>query len=157
MFSRTLEYALRAMANLAMCEPNSVTAAELAKITKVPAPYLSKVLQHLRDHQLVLSQRGVGGGIRLARPAAEITILDVAAAVEPVKRIDTCPLGLPGHGNKLCPLHRRMDEALQQIEETFASSTLSEVILESEGVTPLCPVPDIDCQATAAAEIDDAK
>lgn len=132
------------MANLAMCEPKSVTAARLAKITQVPAPYLSKVLQQLRDHELVLSQRGVGGGIRLARPAAEITILDVAAAVEPVKRIDTCPLGLPGHGSKLCPLHRRMDDALEQIEATFANSTLAEVIRESEGVTPLCPIPETD-------------
>ena len=143
------------MANLAMCQPNSVTAAELAKITKVPAPYLSKVLQHLRDHQLVLSQRGVGGGIRLARPAAEITILDVASAVEPVKRIDTCPLGLPGHGNQLCPLHRRMDDALQQIEETFANSTLAEVIQEGKGINPLCPVPDVDCQVTDTTGIED--
>ena len=144
LFSRTLEYALRAMAHLAMREPDAVTASRLAEITKVPAPYLSKVLQQLRDHDLVLSQRGVGGGIRLAREASQITILDVASAVDPVKRIDTCPLGLPGHGSKLCPLHRRMDNALMQIETTFANSSLAELIQESDGITPLCPVPGID-------------
>ncbi len=129
------------MAHLAMREPEAVTAARLAEITKVPAPYLSKVLQQLRDHDLVLSQRGVGGGIRLAREASRITILDVANAVDPVQRINSCPLGLPGHGSKLCPLHRRMDNALKQIETTFATSTLSELIQENDGITPLCPVP----------------
>ena len=139
MFSRTLEYALRAMAHLAMREPQAVTAAKLAVVTKVPAPYLSKVLQQLRSHDLVLSQRGVGGGIRLARPAQQITILDVTEAVDPIRRIQSCPLGLPGHGSRLCPLHRRMDDAMGQIESTFRRSTLAELVQESDGITALCP------------------
>ena len=139
MFSRTLEYALRAMAHLAMREPEAVTAAKLAVVTKVPAPYLSKVLQQLRSHDLVLSQRGVGGGIRLARPADQITILDVTEAVDPIRRIQSCPLDLPGHGSQLCPLHRRMDDAIAQIETTFRRSTLAELVQENDGITALCP------------------
>ena len=139
MFSRTLEYALRAMAHLAMREPEAVTAAKLAVVTKVPAPYLSKVLQQLRSHDLVLSQRGVGGGIRLARPAQQITILDVTEAVDPIRRIQSCPLDLPGHGSQLCPLHRRMDDAIGHIETTFRRSTLAELVQENDGITALCP------------------
>lgn len=143
MFSRTLDYALRAVAHLALREPEAVTAGQMAEVTQVPAAYLSKVLQQLRQHDIVLSQRGVGGGMRLARPADELTILDVANAVEPINRIKTCPLGLAGHGVNLCPLHRRLDNALQQIEQTFADSTLAELIQDRGGVAPLCPFPQV--------------
>lgn len=141
MFTRTLEYALRAVAHLAMKNPGAVTAAELATATQVPAPYLSKVLQQLRHHDLVVSRRGVGGGVRLARPPELITILDIANAVEPIKPIAVCPLGLAGHGARLCALHHRMDSALEQIEAAFAASTLAEVVEQRDGVIPLCPFP----------------
>ena len=125
--------------------PAAVTAGTLAKRTKVPAPYLSKVLQQLRQNNIVLSQRGVGGGIRLAKPAEELTILDVANAVEPVERIKTCPLNLAGHGQILCPLHQKMDYALEQIETTFASATLASLLHQNDnGVAPLCPVPGLE-------------
>lgn len=125
--------------------PAAVTAGALAKRTKVPAPYLSKVLQQLRQHDIVLSQRGVGGGIRLAKPATELTILDVANAVEPVERIKTCPLNLAGHGQVLCPLHQKMDSALEQIESTFAGATLASLLHQNDnGVAPLCPVPGLE-------------
>ncbi len=126
-----------------MTSPDAVTAGALAKRTKVPAPYLSKVLQQLRQNDIVISQRGVGGGIRLAKPADELTILDVANAVEPIERIRTCPLNLAGHGKNLCPLHSKMDHALEQIETTFANSTLADLLHERNGVAPLCPIPEI--------------
>jgi len=143
LFSRTLEYALRAVAHLALQAPSSVTAKDLAIATRVPEPYLHKVLQQLRNHKIVVSQRGVGGGIRLARQADQLTILDVANAVEPVPRIRSCPLELAGHGINLCPLHRRLDNALSQIEQTFAASTLADLLHDQDGVAPLCPFPKV--------------
>ena len=141
MFSRTLEYALRAAAHLAMSAPELVTAAEMAEATQVPGAYLSKVLQQLRDHDIVATQRGIGGGMKLARPAAELTILDIAEAVEPIPRIRSCPLNITGHGAKLCPLHRRLDQAMAIIEQNFAESTLADLVDEQQGIKPLCPFP----------------
>ncbi len=141
MFSRTLEYALRAVANLALRSPEMVTAREMAESTQVPSAYLSKVLQQLRDHDIVISQRGVGGGMKLARPASEMTVLDIANAVEPIERIHTCPLSISGHGENLCPLHRRLDDAMAMIEDAFGDSNLSDLLDDQEGVAPLCPFP----------------
>jgi Rrf2 family protein len=141
LFSRTLEYALRAAAHLALSAPEFVTAAEMAEATQVPAAYLSKVLQQLRDHGIVVTQRGIGGGMKLARPATELTILDIADAVEPIQRIRSCPLGISGHGVRLCPLHRRLDQAMAAIEQTFAESTLADLVEDKEGRSPLCPFP----------------
>ena len=141
MFSQTVEYALRAVVHLAHEAPASRTTEQIAKATRVPKAYLSKVLQSLNQGGIVHSQRGVGGGVTLAKAPAELTILEVVNAVEPIRRITTCPLGLAGHGVRLCPLHRRVDEALAKVEEAFGNSTLAEVLAEPTESVPLCEFP----------------
>jgi Rrf2 family protein len=139
MFSQTVEYALRAMVQLAYAGQEGCSTEELAQKTQVPRAYLSKVVQGLRASGVLRSQRGLGGGVYLSKPAEEITILDVVNAVEPLKRINSCPLGIKSHGAKLCPLHSKIDSALATIEETFGSTTLADLIAGKNGnVMPLC-------------------
>lgn len=139
MFSRTVEYALRAVIHLAHEAPRARTTAQLAEATQVPKDYLSKILQDLARKGIVNTQRGVGGGVTLTRAPADMTILDVVNAVEPIARITTCPLDLPTHGANLCPLHRRMDAALALVEEALRASTLAEVLADpSSASVPLC-------------------
>lgn len=141
MISQTVEYALRAVAHLASVAPTGQTTDQIAKVTMVPRAYLSKVLQALVRGGVVYSQRGVGGGMTLARPASELTILDVVNAVDPIQRIHVCPLGRVEHAVQLCPLHRRLDNALESVEIAFAGTKLSEVISESSPAAPLCARP----------------
>lgn len=143
MFSQTVEYALRAVVFLADQSPNAGTTDQIATATKVPKPYLSKVLQNLVRSGIVRSQRGIGGGIALVKLPHELTILEVVNAVEPIQRISVCPLGLKSHGTRLCPLHRRMDETLAAVEETFRATTLAELLGETTNSYPLCESPPI--------------
>lgn len=138
MFSDTVEYALRAIVHLAYEAPESRTTAQIAEATKVPKDYLSKILQNLAKKGIVQTQRGVGGGVSLAKTPEELTILDVVSAVEPIQRIRHCPLGLATHGVKLCPLHKRMDAAMATVEEAFRRTTLAEVLAEPGESVPLC-------------------
>ena len=139
MFSQTVEYALRAMVQLTYAAPAACSTDTVAATTQVPRAYLSKVLQALRKAELVQSRRGIGGGICLARPADQITILQVVNAVEPVKRISTCPLGIESHGERLCPLHSKVDAAIATIEASFAATTLAEIVsAPHRGSKPLC-------------------
>jgi Rrf2 family protein len=138
-----VEYALRAIVHLASEVPRGQTTDQVAVATRVPRAYLSKVLQSLRRAGLVHSQRGVGGGMTLTRSPAELTILEVVNAVEPIRRIRTCPLGLAAHGVHLCPLHARLDNALALVEDAFRKSTLAEVLAEPSTSIPLCPFPSI--------------
>ena len=112
-----------------------------AEATRVPKPYLSKVLQGLGRAGVVRSRRGVRGGVTLTKSPDELTILEVVEAVEPIGRIRTCPLGLEAHGTNLCPLHRRLDEALEQVEAAFRATTLAEVLAEPTRSVPLCAFP----------------
>jgi len=138
LFSQTVEYALRAVAHLTQMAPNPRTTDQIALATKVPKAYLSKVLQSLVRAELVRSQRGIGGGMTLARTADKLTILDVVNAVEPLQRIRSCPLGLVSHGLTLCPLHRRLDNALAMVEDAFKGTTLADLLSEPSSSVPLC-------------------
>jgi Rrf2 family protein len=141
MFSQTVEYALRAVVYLADQAPEGRTTDQISVATLVPKPYLSKVLQGLCHAQIVRSQRGIGGGMTLVKSPADLTILEVVNAVEPIGRIRECPLGLKAHGVRLCPLHKRMDNALALVEEAFRKSTLAEVLAEPTESHPLCDLP----------------
>lgn len=139
MFSQTAEYALRAVVWLANHKDAPMTTSQIAQATQVPPDYLSKVLWALGRSGLVHAQRGKNGGFTLSTPAEQLSILDVVNAVDPVQRIVRCPLGLKGH-EKLCPLHRRLDDALRQVEETLAGAMISEFSGDQLPVAPLCAV-----------------
>lgn len=143
MFSQTVEYALRAVVFLADQAPEGRTTDQIAQATRVPKAYLAKVLQGLCKAGLVHSQRGIGGGMTLAKEPAELTILEVVNAVEPLRRIRECPLGLTAHGIRLCPLHQRLDNALALVEAAFRETTLAEILAEPTGSPPLCEVPKL--------------
>ena len=67
-----------------------------------------------------------------------MTIWDVVDVVEPFKRIRECPLGLSTHGTNLCPLHHRLDKAMENAEQAFRETTIAELLSEEGSATPLC-------------------
>jgi Rrf2 family transcriptional regulator, nitric oxide-sensitive transcriptional repressor len=140
-FSQTVEYALRSMSYLSAKSPDSSDTGQIAEATGVPSAYLAKVLQSLRKAGIVQSRRGRGGGITLARPPEDLTILEIVNAVDPLQRITKCPIGLATHGVKLCPMHSRLDEALAMTEEIFRETTLAELLAEGAGRGQRCKFP----------------
>ncbi len=141
MISQTAEYALRAVVFLAMNPDRAFTTQQISRGTRVPAPYLSKVLQSVVRAGLVHSSRGIGGGFLLAKPADVISILSVVQAVDPIQRIRECPLGIPSHGANLCALHKRLDDASALMEKVFDDTTITELLSHPTRSTPLCDGP----------------
>ncbi|RYG75206.1 Rrf2 family transcriptional regulator, partial [bacterium] len=124
----TTEYALRIVVYLASLEGRPATTAQIAGATRVPADYLAKILRNLARGGLVTSTRGAQGGSTLARPAAQMTVLDVVQLVDPIRRIKSCPLGLTSHAVSLCPLHSKLDAALAAVESAFREATIAEMV-----------------------------
>ena len=139
MISQTAEYALRAVVFLAdQTEPKTTQA--IAAVTQVPTGYLAKVMQSLSRARLVHSQRGLHGGFTLAIEPRSLTVLQVVNAVDPVQRYLECPLGL--HGIRLCPLHRKLDDAALAIEQTFGGTTVADLVsVPLSQSKPLCAFP----------------
>lgn len=138
MFSQTVEYALRAVVWLSAHQKHPLTTEQMAGPIKVPPSYLSKVLQLLVRAGLVESQTGPRGGYRLARPPAEVTILDVVNVIEPLERITACPLGFEAHRGRLCPLHSRMDSARATVRNILSRCTMADLLHEDPSTVPLC-------------------
>lgn len=116
---------------LAQCPGRSMTTAQIAEQSLVPAGYLSKVLQMLVRAGVVTANRGLHGGYQLKRSPQDISVLDIINAVDPIERIHVCPLGLAEH-TELCPLHRKLDDAVATIEQTLGATNLHELLIADQ-------------------------
>ncbi len=83
-------YAVTAMMDLAIHEPSGpVTLSDISHCQSISLSYLEQLFSKLRKDNLVRGVRGPGGGYQLARPASEITIASIIAAVD--EKVDaTC-------------------------------------------------------------------
>jgi Rrf2 family protein len=89
--SRKIDYGLRAMIFLASIPGEAVVPfREIARRMEVPEDFLAKILKQLVDQGLVRSTRGPHGGYSLARPAQEVSFLDVIEAVEGPVALNVC-------------------------------------------------------------------
>ncbi len=140
MISQTTEYALRAIVWLAENSPNPQTRQQIADATRVPADYLAKVMRSLGRAGLVQAGRGLHGGFTLSRRATRISVLEVVNVVDPIRRILICPLGLSAHATQLCPLHRRLDDAMSVIENAFRQTRIADLIGQPGSARPLCNI-----------------
>jgi Rrf2 family protein len=127
--SQTAEYALRTMAQLAIGDPHTpVTGKELARQTDIPSHYLSKLLRKLVVAGLLSSQKGHSGGFRLARPAAEIRLLDILNAVEAGPDLERCSFGWGKcDAAQPCPLHPVFVQLNEAIDMWASRRTLADL------------------------------
>lgn len=126
--TRRTDYGIRALLHLAMSESERVKAAEIAQTMDIPVGFLHQVLQQLQRTRLVTSRPGRSGGYSLARPAVDITILEIVEALEGPISAEECVLrGGPCHWEDVCSLHWVWSSAQAALSETLASATLAQV------------------------------
>ncbi|MEW6757059.1 MAG: Rrf2 family transcriptional regulator [Acidobacteriota bacterium] len=106
MLSQTSRYALRILGHLASRPGDWVQGVQIAQDTGIPANYLSKILNQLRKRGFVLSQKGWGGGFRLAPGAERQPILQVLEVFDGPRAEGQCLFGLARcDKDNPCPLH----------------------------------------------------
>ncbi|HOB13092.1 MAG TPA: SUF system Fe-S cluster assembly regulator [Novosphingobium sp.] len=89
--SSMADYAVVTMTAAARhCGGARVSAAQLAEESGLPAPTVQKLVSRLTAAGLLRSSRGIGGGLKLARPAAAISLADIVEAVEGPIALTTC-------------------------------------------------------------------
>jgi Rrf2 family protein len=128
--SRASEYGIQALLFLAGKPPGRfVTVREIARGARVSAPFLSKVLGQLAAHGLLASLKGPRGGVRLARPAKEITVLDVVEAIDGLGFLRQCVIGLPRCSSEApCPLHSMWGPLREEIRTMFSGRSVEELM-----------------------------
>ena len=136
MFSTKAEYGVRVMVELARRNGDSpVSLADIAEADRLPLAYLEHLVQRLRKAELVESHRGAHGGYTLARPAPEISMAEVVAALEgeiaPIECITADADGVltcAREGAEPCPTKLLWTRVQGSIVRTLNDMTLDDLI-----------------------------
>ncbi len=139
------EWVLHCATTLAQLAPGATaSAAQLAEYYDLPAPYLAKQLQALTRSGVLAATTGPRGGFRLARPPAEITLLDVVEAVDGTSAPYECrEIRMRGRGalppedcRDRCVLATKMAEAHEAWRTSLANVSLADVLAELPPTAP---------------------
>ena len=125
--TRQADYALRAIIYLArLDEISRAPTNQIAKEQKIPPSFLAKIISQLAIAGLIHTTRGAKGGVSLAKPAGEISVLDVVQAIDgPVflnectENAKTCPF------QDSCPLRDLWCEARATLIEKLSGATFT--------------------------------
>lgn len=122
--TRAGEYAVRAVLHLAGQPSGQIVDREsMASAQSIPPSFLSKILQRLTAAGIIRSYKGAAGGFTLARPADEISMLDVIKAIEGPLALNTCLIDVGEcDRSQTCPVH-----PVWQLLQTSIENSLSQV------------------------------
>lgn len=128
-YSNACEYGIRAMVHLAdYAVGTRVLARDVSDKEGIPGPFLGKVFQTLVKAGLLTSSKGPGGGFSLARDPAQITLLDIRAAIDGVRDLEACAVGLAEcSDDQRCPLHDSWSPIRDRIKSYLTETTLEDM------------------------------
>lgn len=131
-------YGLRALVDLAVhSEKEAVSISSIAQRQRISESYLEQLAGKLKKAGLIVSTRGAGGGYRLAKPAAEISVGDVLRALEGNLEAVECQ-GLKPEGEcegaGSCVVKYVWKQINESISETVDNIWLEDLIEESKKV-----------------------
>lgn len=134
MFSKSAEYALRALIYLAQksSEDHKIGIVEIAEAIDSPKSFTAKILQKLtQGNTLVSSSTGPNGGFYLSQQAKKVSMLKVLTLLETEQKVSGCILGLEecSEANP-CPLHEEYAGIRKQMMQMLKRRSLEDLALE---------------------------
>jgi Rrf2 family transcriptional regulator, iron-sulfur cluster assembly transcription factor len=128
MLNQASTYAISALSYAARMGGRPSRIRAVAEACASPAPYLAKIVNLLARKKLVVTQRGVGGGVLLARPAEEITLYEVCLALDDEVLQPRCILGnVMCTQDRSCPAHGFCRSSREQLVEFLQQTTIADI------------------------------
>lgn len=122
------DYSVRAILDLARQNGERRKAREIAGEMDIPHRYLTQILANLVQHGLLTAVAGPTGGYLLARPAEDITLLEVVEAAEGPIKLEQCVLrGGPCTWEDSCPVHIPWARAQSALAAQLAATTFADL------------------------------
>jgi Rrf2 family iron-sulfur cluster assembly transcriptional regulator len=122
-------YAVTAMIDLALHnDVGPVALTDIADTQKISVSYLEQLFARLRKNGLVTGMRGPGGGYRLARPAAEITVAEIITAVDEPIDMTRCAGKEDCQDGEKCLTHELWVDLSKQLYDFLHGITLGQVV-----------------------------
>jgi Rrf2 family protein len=130
MFSKTTEYAIRAVIFLSVkTTPQSLIGVnEIAENLNFPPAFLGKVLQDMVRKGLIISVKGPGGGFYLNEKTLDYTILDIVELIEGLGFLDKCGLGINSCNlENPCPIHDQYKSVPEKMRKALSYKTINDI------------------------------
>jgi len=128
MLAQATGYATMAMGHLATAGGEPLLVREMAEACDIPGPYLAKIVNTLKRVGLVETQRGVGGGVTLARPPQSISLYSIAELMGDPICNRRCMLGdVPCSDERACPAHKFWTEHREETVEFLKKTTIADI------------------------------
>jgi Rrf2 family iron-sulfur cluster assembly transcriptional regulator len=128
-YSSGCQYAIRAMVYLAHHRDRACLSREVSQKTQIPYHFLAKILRELNRAGLLTSTRGRSGGVQLAKPPDQITLYDVKEAIDGVKDLEECAVGIRLCDNQTpCPIHDTFAPIHDSIRSYLKTITLETMV-----------------------------
>lgn len=129
LITRDTDYALRALCFIAKAKDKIIPAAELVRKTKIPRPFLRKLLQSLHKKGILNSYKGQGGGFSLKRPAERMSLVDLIEIFQGSLRLNECLFkGLACPNVKTCALKKKIDKIEKYVIRELKSINLASLL-----------------------------
>lgn len=149
--TRQTNYAIRLLMYCAANDGRLSRVSEVAAAYSVSELFLFKILQPLVEHKLTETVRGRNGGVRLGRPASEITLFDVVRVTEEnfamaecfENDATECPLV------DSCALNEALRKALGAFFEVLQGYTIEDLVKARPSMRDLLGIPDLPAMAAA--------
>jgi len=134
MLSRRADYGVRAMVDMALQSPTTRSiVSEIAKRQDIPASFLAKIVPRLARAGLVRTALGAGGGITLAAPPAEISLLQIIQAIYGPLALNRCSLDPTNcRRHATCPACEVWRQAQTRLNETLEGTRLSDLVARAQ-------------------------
>ncbi len=132
--TRQADYALRAMMFLARLEPKERAAtSRIAEEQQIPPSFLAKIISQLSIAGFIHTSRGARGGVSLARPASEISILEVVEAIDGPIAVNECTLSQVGcpFVKANCPLHEIWCDVQKELVDRLKNTNFAQIVAKS--------------------------
>lgn len=129
MFSKTCEYALRAMIFIASQSKKGLRTGTKTIAAKIDSPdhFIAKILQDLSKKELLLSAKGPNGGFYLDERLLNSSIADIVNAVDGSRLFDGCALGLRECSEKNpCAIHHKFKAIRASLHNALCEAKLAD-------------------------------
>lgn len=133
MLSNTCKYGIRSVVYLSVYSSNAkkIGIKEISEALEIPSPFLSKIMQTLVRKKILNSIKGPHGGFSLARPAEDISIMDIVEIIDGRDIFEICLVRTtPCSDEEPCGIHDKITALRNEMRETFINQTIDDLSTE---------------------------
>jgi len=129
LLTKNTDYAIRALLHIARNGRGYISSREISSDEEIPLPYLRRILNRLREEEIIITREGVGGGAKINRDPKEIRISNLIeifqgelTLLDCVFRKDICI------NVKTCPLRKRIKKIENVVVKELEGLTIKDLI-----------------------------